>query len=676
MAITLSTLTGNVHDLVGGDFTPRRTKVYVKANVDRIIDTENLVTRLGTATYQRADQAGTNNYGVEDDGSFSFSLIATGSASTNLNDSADLQYTVYVDYGRTSDRSRRVEAFGPYAVTGSADIAELEPAQALEITWQAADDAFLASLLADSGSDAGAALTDAIGGTVNRTGLNARPRPGRPILCITVDDGAANDWAIVKPILDTAGVKATFCLPSSLTAAGLTWAHAATLAANGHELAAHSATHANLGSADAATIATEVTAPLGVIQAQTGVTPAGFCYPYGANNAAVRQEVRNLYSYGLGDTSEGLNTQPLATYNLLRRHIQNDRDSSEYMGWVDEAGASNGLLILLVHAYDFDSDQQGYLADTIAYAQTEWGMDVMTVAEALAEVGNVLDLGDYPKADGLVVGGDGSVGTFGGGFNYGDPNPDVDDLPNTYPEGWTVQFVTASPKGLEYPGATSGVLVTNRAGGGSDYFTKQEWHNSSGAVYKRSGNGSNAWGAWKNVTSVNISTTVNAVAHTDLPNTMAAGVNYYYLNSSGGSAFPGGTSGVLTTINMSAGSDYYIKQTWRNSSNDVYERSGNGSNAWQSWKQTTAVSFASTVNGATFAALPNSYPDGVSKYFINVAGGGSFPGATSGVLTVTKYPSSGSDFYTKQVWENSSNEVWARSGNGSNAWQSFVKLSP
>lgn len=163
--VTLATLTGNVHDLVGADFSPRKTKVYVKANIDRIVDTDTPAVRLGTATYKRADDvsAGLDRYGVEDDGSFSFSLIATGSTGIgNIDDPDDLQYTVYVDYGRASDRTRRVETFGPYAVGSDADISELEEAQGIEPTWQNNLDNAAAELIADSGSDVAAALSASI----------------------------------------------------------------------------------------------------------------------------------------------------------------------------------------------------------------------------------------------------------------------------------------------------------------------------------------------------------------------------------------------------------------------------------------------------------------------------------------------------------------------------------
>lgn len=114
MAITLVNLTGNVRDLALGIFDTRRTKVWIEANIDRIVDLDNNIVRLGTATAP-----------VDANGAFTFtSLVATGSASTNLDDSNNLRYRLWVDY--TAAPGTRVQKpFGWYSITATSNLAAL-----------------------------------------------------------------------------------------------------------------------------------------------------------------------------------------------------------------------------------------------------------------------------------------------------------------------------------------------------------------------------------------------------------------------------------------------------------------------------------------------------------------------------------------------------------------------
>lgn len=138
MAITLVTLTGDVANLVGDDFDPNaKTIAWIEANVDHIADLDNNVIRLGTAREVTAT-----------DGTFTFTdLVATGSADTNLDDSGDLQYRVWIDYRSTTARRRVSKPFGWYAIPSTSNIVDLVEAQQLEPTWQSNLDAAVAGLV-------------------------------------------------------------------------------------------------------------------------------------------------------------------------------------------------------------------------------------------------------------------------------------------------------------------------------------------------------------------------------------------------------------------------------------------------------------------------------------------------------------------------------------------------
>lgn len=123
MAITLVTLTGNVANLVGTDFDSRRTKVWLEANTDFVVDEDNQQIRLGRGTAA-----------IESDGSFTFTdLIASDSADVNP---TDIQYRLWVDYSDSATRQRVQQDFGWWSITADADAADLIDEQYVEPSWQ------------------------------------------------------------------------------------------------------------------------------------------------------------------------------------------------------------------------------------------------------------------------------------------------------------------------------------------------------------------------------------------------------------------------------------------------------------------------------------------------------------------------------------------------------------
>lgn len=120
MTTSTVTLVGDVSDLIGNDYDPSRTKVWVQHNTDKVV-TDSGPIRLGAATKA-----------VASDGTFSFANVV---ASTSLVE--NLQATLWVDWPNTAgpERTRRQVSFGPYDLTGlsgTVDIRTLEATQALD----------------------------------------------------------------------------------------------------------------------------------------------------------------------------------------------------------------------------------------------------------------------------------------------------------------------------------------------------------------------------------------------------------------------------------------------------------------------------------------------------------------------------------------------------------------
>lgn len=156
---TLVNLTFNIADLVGSDFDPRRTKVWLEANVDTIIDTTGKQIRLG-------DVKAT----VGDDGTGSFvGLIATNS--TDVNPTGFL-YRAQIDYQPRSGGPRVVWSSGWFALTASSDLALVTPVANAPAT--VTEDAVIASRAKDPGSATNAAIDEAVAGDVNDTASQTR----------------------------------------------------------------------------------------------------------------------------------------------------------------------------------------------------------------------------------------------------------------------------------------------------------------------------------------------------------------------------------------------------------------------------------------------------------------------------------------------------------------------
>lgn len=137
-----------------------------------------------------------------------------------------------------------------------------------------------------------------------------------PVVALTFDDGFANFAAEAWPRLRDHGLPATLFVvashaggtnawgggPGGRAARGiptlplLDWHAIGNLAEEGVDIGAHTRSHPDLRTVDAARLADEVEGGAADIAARTGCRPAGFAYPYGAVDARARREVARVYA--------------------------------------------------------------------------------------------------------------------------------------------------------------------------------------------------------------------------------------------------------------------------------------------------------------------------------------------------------------------------------------------
>lgn len=233
-------------------------------------------------------------------------------------------------------------------------------------------------------------------------------RTPKPIAVFVFDDNPKADLNTVKPILDAKGVKASFAAVTTWVgnAASMTWAELRQLQSEGHEILNHSATHAGLVGASAATLKTEVPDAFATFVAN-GIRPTGFVYAGGTSDATARAEVRKIHNYALG-VGNAANVQPFKTFSMDRKGLDNATTLATHQAEVDAAFTGNHLLMYVIHSATMDAAAFTKLGDVIDYIKGK-GMAIMTAAQAFDTVGNLFDMGDYPSGKYTIVDGSGKV---------------------------------------------------------------------------------------------------------------------------------------------------------------------------------------------------------------------------------------------------------------------------
>ena len=133
-------------------------------------------------------------------------------------------------------------------------------------------------------------------------------------VAITFDDGFASVWTEAAPRLADRGLPATVFVVSSHVGGFNDWGgrrdpavpHLPLMSwdqlgqlAHGHmEIGAHTATHPRLPATTPGRLQDELDGCVDHVQAQLGVRPSSFAYPYGAVNARVAREVRDRFVIG------------------------------------------------------------------------------------------------------------------------------------------------------------------------------------------------------------------------------------------------------------------------------------------------------------------------------------------------------------------------------------------
>lgn len=183
---------------------------------------------------------------------------------------------------RTGDASRRVRVpILMYHV-----IAKASPGQAYPELWvPPARFAAQMRALEDAGYQ-GVTLADVVAGW-----RDGGPLPERPVV-ISFDDGYLSQSTNAGPVLERLGWPGVLYLTTRNVGASIPEASVRKLLRSGWELGAHTATHPDLRTLDAAGLQREVDDVRVTLRARFGQDVTAFCYPAGDYDAAAIDAVR------------------------------------------------------------------------------------------------------------------------------------------------------------------------------------------------------------------------------------------------------------------------------------------------------------------------------------------------------------------------------------------------
>lgn len=197
--------------------------------------------------------------------------------------------------------------------------------------------------------------------TVDNVSLVAMPASpfATGMVSLVYDDGYTSQYTNAMPMLQAAGLPATFAIITSYPPAQdpnyMSWTQIKALKAAGFEISAHTRTHPSLTSLTATQAQQEIQGAVSDLAAQ-GLTPTTFVYPYGDENPAIEQMVKAAGPLGARGSYYGLNAP------FSKRYVASDirLDATSTLAGakqaIDQAIADKRWLIFELHGVDNNAD--------------------------------------------------------------------------------------------------------------------------------------------------------------------------------------------------------------------------------------------------------------------------------------------------------------------------------
>lgn len=220
----------------------------------------------------------------------------------------------------------------------------------------------------------------------------------QPMVTFISDDGMSEDWTVLRPVFESAGVPCAIAVTSGLIGCpGYMDSDQLLYLQNelGWEVASHLDAHVPLTELSEEEMDRQCGTSKEKLR-EMGLRVQSVVYPYGANDAAVRRIARAHYRAGFQATG-GNNSRRTNRFRLNRvamgayfdaRFPVDTGSFAYYKARVDEAIYSRSWLVFMLHpgANAHDDGQQRLLIDTLAYIRSR-GVPVVTIEQGLQRLG-------------------------------------------------------------------------------------------------------------------------------------------------------------------------------------------------------------------------------------------------------------------------------------------------
>jgi peptidoglycan/xylan/chitin deacetylase (PgdA/CDA1 family) len=319
--------------------------------------------------------------------------------------------------------------------------------------------------------------------------------------CLTFVDDDVMEFIRVRwqPILDAKNINISFAvIPSKVDTSGyMTKAELLALQATGNDLLSHGMNGIDVPNTDLAT----VDADFRDGQAWMKVNGMnGYEYVvYSGGLPNTRVDVKNLarkyYKYGIGAWTFGTNYNATPVDNWCLARVNEDgSDLATLKGFLDQAIANNGWLIVMTHSHIMTSASIPKLESFIDYARAN-GVPILPFTEAAKRKGNAIALGERTQTDSKFISVEGDQDK--GLFVKNPVNSHLITAPITaYPKDsvthWSVDAVRDTFKGQ------GGTVVVFRNSNSDVYSYRTFKPINENIIYlSRWDTGTVAWTAWK-----------------------------------------------------------------------------------------------------------------------------------------------------------------------------------
>ncbi len=184
---------------------------------------------------------------------------------------------------------------------------------------------------------------------ISMVAMPATPFP-QGMVTMVFDDGLSSQYANALPILNAAGLKGSFSIITQAVggASYMNWAQIQGLPSQGHEVGAHTRTHADLTAISPSAANTEIVGSRNDLLAK-GLTPNSFVYPYGSVNDSIANMVRDAGFTIARGSYWGMNAPFSKKYELTDVRVDQSSSLAYLQGIITQAVRDKRWVVLELH---------------------------------------------------------------------------------------------------------------------------------------------------------------------------------------------------------------------------------------------------------------------------------------------------------------------------------------